>query len=61
MPRFDIAPTTTTGSPAAAPRMPAAMPKVPRSTDLVTTAFLQSVGLSKVMISIFRPGGANYS
>ena len=41
--------------------MAAAMPKLPKSTDLVTTAFLPSVGLSKVMISILRPAGAKRS
>ena len=61
MPLLDMAPTTTTGSPAAPPRMAAAMPKVPKSTDLVTTAFLPSVGLSNIMISILRPSGANFS
>ena len=61
MPLLHIDPTTVTGSPAAAPRMPAAMPKVPKSTDLVTTAFLPSVGLSKTMTSIFVPAGANFS
>ena len=61
MPLLDMAPTTTTGSPAAPPRMAAAMPKVPKSTDLVTTAFLPSVGLSNTMISILRPAGANFS
>ena len=61
MPLLHKAPTTTTGSPAAAPSVAAAMPKVPKSTDLVTTAFLPSVGLSKVMISILRSAGANFS
>jgi hypothetical protein len=61
MPLFDMAPTTTTGSPTAPPRMAAAMPKVPKSTDLVTTAFLPSVGLSKTMTSILRSAGANFS
>ncbi len=61
MPLLERAPTTTTGSPAAAPRIAAAMPNVPKSTDLVTTAFLPSVGLSKVMISILVPAGAKRS
>ena len=39
------------GSPAAAPRVAAAMPNMPKSTDLVTTAFLPSVGLSNGMTS----------
>jgi len=30
-------------------------------TDLVTTAFLPSVGLSNTMISILRSAGANFS
>ena len=47
--------------PAAPPRMAAAMPKVPKSTDLVTTAFLPSVGLSNTVISILTPSGANFS
>jgi len=37
------------------------MPKVPKSTDLVTTAFLPSVGLSNTMISILRSAGAKRS
>ncbi len=61
MPLLESAPTTTTGSPTAPPRMAAAMPKVPKSTDLVTTAFLPSVGLSNTMISILRSAGANFS
>ena len=58
MPLLQKAPTTTTGSPAAAPSVAAAMPKPPTSTLRVTTAFLPSVGLSKVMISMVRPAGA---
>ena len=61
MPLLQKAPTTVTGSPAAAPSVAAAMPKPPKSTDLVTTAFLPSVGLSKVMISTFRFGGRKRS
>ena len=61
MPLLHMAPTTTTGSPAAPPRMAAAMPKVPKSTDLVTTAFLPSVGLSNTVISTLNPAGANFS
>ena len=61
MPLLHMAPTTTTGSPAAPPRMAAAMPKVPKSTDLVTTAFLPSVGLSNTVISTLKPAGANFS
>ena len=48
-------------SPAAAPSVAAAMPKPPKSTDLVTTAFLPSVGESNVVISILRSAGANLS
>jgi len=36
----------------------AAIPKPPKSTLRVTTAFLPSVGLSKVVMSMVRPGGA---
>ena len=61
MPLLHMAPTTVTGSPAAPPRIAAAMPKVPKSTDLVTTAFLPSVGLSNITISILVPSGANFS
>ena len=46
MPRLQVEAITTTGSPAAAPRIAAAMPNAPKSTDLVTTAFLHSVGVS---------------
>jgi hypothetical protein len=46
MPRLQVEAITTTGSLAAAPRIAAAMPNVPKSTDLVTTAFLHSVGVS---------------
>ncbi len=42
---------TTIGSPAAAPRIAAAMPNMPKSTDLVTTAFLPSAGLSNGITS----------
>ena len=51
MPLLHCAPMTTTGSPAAPPSVAAAMPKAPNVTDLVTTAFLPSVGVSKAMIS----------
>jgi hypothetical protein len=51
MPLLQAPPMTTIGSPAAAPRVAAAMPNMPKSTDLVTTAFLPSVGLSKGMTS----------
>jgi hypothetical protein len=61
MPRLQKAPATTTGSPAAAPRMAAAMPKPPKSTLRVTTAFLPSVGLSKVVISSRRLDGMKRS
>ena len=46
MPRLQVDAITTTGSPAAAPRIAAAMPNAPKSTDLVTTALLHSVGVS---------------
>ena len=46
MPRLQVEAITTTGSPAAAPSRAAAMPNAPKSTDLVTTAFLHSVGVS---------------
>ena len=47
---------TTTGSTTAPPKMAAAMPKVPKTTDLQTTAFSPSVGLSNTMISTLRLG-----
>ena len=61
MPLLQTEPTTISGSCAAAPRIDAAMPKVPKSTDLVTTALLPSVGLSKAMTSTRMPSGTNFS
>ena len=51
MPLLQAPAITTIGSPAAAPSVAAAMPNMPKSTDLVTTAFLPSVGLSNGMTS----------
>ena len=45
----------------AAPNVAAAMPKPPKSMLRVTTAFLPSVGLSKVVISTRRLGGRKRS
>jgi hypothetical protein len=61
MPRLQVEAMTTSGSPAAAPSVAAAMPKVPKSTDLVTTAFLHSVGLSKGTTSTVTPAGVKRS
>ena len=51
IPRVQALAMTTMGSPAAAPSVAAAMPNIPKSTDLVTTAFLPSVGLSNGITS----------
>ena len=51
MPLLHSEPNTAIGSRAAAPRIAAATPNVPKSTDLVTTAALPSVGLSNGMTS----------
>ncbi len=61
MPRLQALAITTIGSPAAAPSVAAAIPNMPKSTDLVTTAFLPSVGLSKVMTSTLYPAGVKRS
>ena len=61
MPLLQAPAMTTIGSPAAAPRVAAAIPNMPKSTDLVTTAFLPSVGLSKAMTSTLYPAGVNFS
>ena len=61
MPLLQALAMTTIGSPAAAPSVAAAMPNMPKSTDLVTTAFLPSVGLSNGMTSTLKPAGVNFS
>ena len=61
MPLLQAEPNTVTGSRAAAPRMPAAIPNVANSTDLVTTAFFASVGLSNGITSILYPAGVKRS
>ncbi len=52
MPRIARRAITTTGSPAPPPMVAAASPNKPKSTELVTTPFLPSVGLSNGTISI---------